>query len=175
MGGAAPTVMIHINATDLQSGRGVGWIDGVDAPISFRRVNEAICAGGAQHVIFGTTGTTGNILYLGDTVRCFTAKQRAAIAARDEGCIIPGCTTPARWSEIHHVIPWHQHGPTNIDNGVLLCWFHHHTINTSGWTIRMINGQPQIRGPLLWDPTQTWRPARSHRANTPSPEPPWRN
>ncbi|TFD70417.1 DUF222 domain-containing protein, partial [Cryobacterium sp. Hb1] len=76
MGGAAPTVMIHINATDLHNGRGVGWIDGVDAPISFRRVTEAICAGGAQHVIFGTTG---NILYLGDTVRCFTPKQRAAI------------------------------------------------------------------------------------------------
>ncbi|WP_104199136.1 HNH endonuclease signature motif containing protein [Cryobacterium sp. Y29] len=171
MGGAAPTVMIHINATDLQHGRGVGWIDGIEAPISMRRVKEAICAGGAQHIIFGTTGT---ILYLGDTVRCFTTKQRTAIAARDEGCIIPGCTIPARWSEIHHVIPWHKHGPTNIDNGVLLCWFHHHTITTNGWNIRMIDGRPQVRGPLLWDPTQTWRPARSHRANTPSPEPPWR-
>ncbi|TFB73656.1 DUF222 domain-containing protein, partial [Cryobacterium glaciale] len=27
MGGAAPTVMIHINATDLDNERGVGWID----------------------------------------------------------------------------------------------------------------------------------------------------
>ena len=111
---------------------------------------------------------------LGSTVRCFTAKQRAAIAARDGGCIIPGCTVPARWSEVHHVIPWQQNGPTNIDNGVLLCWFHHHTINTSGWKIRMINGRPQVRGPLLWDPSQTWRPAHSHRANSPSPEPHWR-
>ncbi|WP_146071013.1 HNH endonuclease signature motif containing protein, partial [Cryobacterium sp. Y57] len=171
MGGAAPTAMIHINATDLHNERGVGWIDGVDAPISLRRVTEALCAGGAQHIIFGTTGT---ILYLGDTVRCFTTTQRTAIAARDEGCIIPGCTIPARWSEIHHVIPWHKHGPTNIDNGVLLCWFHHHTITTNGWNIRMINGKPHIRGPVLWDPTQTWRPTPSHRANTPSPEPPWR-
>ncbi|WP_104192441.1 HNH endonuclease signature motif containing protein [Cryobacterium sp. Y82] len=110
MGGAAPTVMIHVNAIDLDQGRGVGWIDGIEAPISMRRVTETICAGGAQTVIFGDHGA---VLYLGEKVRCFTAKQRAAIAARDGGCIIP-----ARWTEIHHVIPHHQGGPTNIDNGV---------------------------------------------------------
>ncbi|TFD73749.1 HNH endonuclease signature motif containing protein [Cryobacterium gelidum] len=171
MGGAAPTVTVHINAVDLERGRGVGWIDGIDAPLSFRRVSELICAGGYQQVLLGDDG---NVLYLGNTIRCFTPKQRAAIAARDEGCIIPGCTIPARWCEVHHVTPWQQNGPTNIDNGTLLCWYHHHTIDTSGWKIRMVNGRPQIRGPLLWDPTQTWRPARTHRANTPSPEPPWR-
>ncbi|WP_129590416.1 HNH endonuclease signature motif containing protein, partial [Cryobacterium aureum] len=171
MGGAAPTIMIHVNATDLNNDRGVGWIDGIEAPVSLRRVNETICSGGAQKVI---VGNNGDALYLGDTVRCFTAKQRAAISARDGGCIIPGCTIPARWTETHHVIPYGKNGPTNIDNGCLLCWFHHHTIDTSGWKIRMKDGRPHVRGPLLWDPTQTWRPAHSHRANTPSPEPPWR-
>ncbi|SEN30915.1 HNH endonuclease signature motif containing protein [Cryobacterium luteum] len=87
-------------------------------------------------------------------------EQRAAIAARDGGCIIPGCTIPARWTEVHHIIPAGKGGPTNVDNGTNLCWFHHHTIDTNGWQIRMINGRPQVRGPLLWDPTQTWRPAR---------------
>ncbi|TFD69923.1 HNH endonuclease signature motif containing protein [Cryobacterium gelidum] len=114
MGGAAPTVMVHINAVDLEHGRGVGWIDGIDAPLSFRRVSELICAGGYQQVLLGQNG---NVLSLGNTIRCFTPKQRAAIAARDEGCIIPGCTIPARWCEVHHVTPWQQHGPTNIDNG----------------------------------------------------------
>ncbi|TFB67636.1 HNH endonuclease [Cryobacterium sp. Hz9] len=175
MGGAAPTVMVHINAVDLDQGRGVGWIDGVDAPLSFRRVSELICAGGYQQVLLGQNG---NVLNLGDKLRCFAPGQRAAIAARDEGCIIPGCTIPARWCEVHHVIPWQQNGPTNIDNGTLLCWYHHHTIDTAGWKIRMIRGRPQIQGPLIWDPTQTWRPARTHRANTSTstsrPEPPWR-
>ncbi|WP_166806405.1 HNH endonuclease signature motif containing protein [Cryobacterium serini] len=171
LGGAAPTVTVHINAVDLDQGRGVGWIDGVEAPISFRRVQELICAGGYQQVLLGENG---DVLYLGNTLRCFNPKQRAAIAARDEGCIIPGCTIPARWCEVHHVIPWQQNGPTNIDNGTLLCWYHHHTIDTAGWKIRMVNGRPQVRGPLLWDPTQTWRPARTHRANTPSTDPPWR-
>nr|WP_255411778.1 HNH endonuclease signature motif containing protein [Cryobacterium sp. Y11] len=174
MGGAAPTVMVHINAVDLDQGRGVGWIDGIEAPISFRRVKEFICTGGYKQVMFGENG---DVLYLGTTIRCFTATQRAAIAARDEGCIIPGCSIPARWCEVHHVIPWHQGGATNISNGTLLCWFHHHTIDTTGWKIRMVNGRPQVLGPILWDPSQTWRPARTHRANTASshwPELPWR-
>ncbi|WP_166791496.1 HNH endonuclease signature motif containing protein [Cryobacterium sp. Hh38] len=113
MGGAAPTVMVHINAVDLDQGRGVGWIDGIEAPVSFRRVQELICAGGYQQALFGENG---DVLYLGDKIRCFTAKQRAAIAARDGGCIIPGCTIPARWTEVHHVLPWHEGGLTNIDN-----------------------------------------------------------
>ena len=114
MGGAAPNVMIHINASDLDNDRGVGWIDGIDAPISMRRVKETICTGGSQSVIIDDHGA---ILYLGDKVRCFTAKQRAAIAARDGGCIIPGCTIPARWTEVHHVHPAAKGGPTNVDNG----------------------------------------------------------
>ncbi|TFD23703.1 DUF222 domain-containing protein [Cryobacterium sp. TMS1-13-1] len=32
MGAGAPIVMIHVNATDLDNDRGVGWIDGVEAP-----------------------------------------------------------------------------------------------------------------------------------------------
>lgn len=32
IGGTAPTVMVHVNAADLETGRGVGWIDGLDAP-----------------------------------------------------------------------------------------------------------------------------------------------
>ena len=114
MGGAAPIVMIHVNATDLNAGRGVGWIDGVEAPVSMRRVKETICSRGAQKIIFGDNG---DVLYLGDKVRCFTPKQRAAIAARDGGCIIPGCTIPARWTEVHHVLPAGKGGPTNVDNG----------------------------------------------------------
>ena len=70
----------------------------------------------------------GDVLYLGDKIRCFTAKQRAAIAARDGGCIIPGCTIPARWTEVHHVLPWHEGGLTNIDNGTLPGPSHHHHV-----------------------------------------------
>ncbi|MEB0005098.1 HNH endonuclease signature motif containing protein, partial [Cryobacterium sp. RTC2.1] len=84
--------------------------------------------------------------------RYFNRAQRRAITARDGGCIIPGCKAPAHWAEVHHVKPWAKDGPTNVDNGVLLCWFHHHTIDTSGWEIRMVKGSPQVRAPGLIDP-----------------------
>ncbi|HSP52862.1 MAG TPA: hypothetical protein VLO00_08205 [Cryobacterium sp.] len=87
MGGAAPTVMIHVNKADLAAGRGVGWIDGVEAPISMNSVVQA-----------------------------------------------------------------------------LLCWFHHHNIDTSGWDIRMVRGTPEVRAPYCYDPTRTWRPAGWNRA-----------
>lgn len=162
MGGAAPSVMVHVNAVDLADDTGVGWADGVEAPISMRTVRQLICNSGSQKIIFSNDG---KILHLGGKERFFTSDQRKAIAARDGGCIIPGCSVPAYWCEVHHVIPWQHHGETNVENGVLLCWYHHHSIETSGWEIRMIGGKPQVKAPVWIDPTRSWRPAAAHRAS----------
>ncbi|TFC94532.1 HNH endonuclease [Cryobacterium breve] len=165
MGGAAPTVMIHVNQADLAADRGVGWIDGVESPISLISVKQALCAGGFQKIVFGLNN---EVLSLSTENRFFNRAQRRAIAARDGGCTIPGCTVPAAWCEVHHVIPWYLGGKTDIDNGVLLCWYHHHhSIDTSGWQIRMVRGKPQVRAPLCYDPTRTWRAAGGHRAGPP--------
>ncbi|WP_166790797.1 hypothetical protein, partial [Cryobacterium mannosilyticum] len=51
-----------------------------------------------------------------------------------------------------------------IDNGVLLCWYHHHSIDTSGWLIRMIRGKPQVKAPAWAGTTTTWQPGATHRA-----------
>ncbi|MGW9631870.1 DUF222 domain-containing protein [Agromyces sp. NPDC055520] len=117
IGGAAPTVLVSVRATDLEAGRGVAHADGIDLPISLRAARHMICTGGIQTV---TLDDTGRITALGSPERCFTAHQRRAITLRDGGCIIPGCTVPAAWCEIHHVIPDAHGGPTHTDNGVLL-------------------------------------------------------
>ena len=114
-----------------------------------------ICTGGTQTVVLGDEG---RIIRLGSPERCFTPHQRRAITLRDGGCLIPGCSVPAAWCEIHHVIPDADGGPTHPDNGVLLCWFHHRTIDTSGWGIRMLRGVPHIRPPAWLDPGGGWRP-----------------
>jgi hypothetical protein len=119
MGGMPPTVMVHVNADDLLAGAGLGWIDGVDAPVSMRTINQMIDNGGMQPVFLAKNGA---VLALGPKVRCFTAKQRKAITARDGGCIVAGCCAPAQWAEVHHVVPWANGGRTDVDNGVLLCW-----------------------------------------------------
>ena len=40
-----------------------------------------------------------------------------------------GCDHPANWCEAHHLRPWSQGGPTDIDNAVLLCPHDHHRIH----------------------------------------------
>ncbi|MDJ0378274.1 HNH endonuclease signature motif containing protein [Cryobacterium sp. PH31-L1] len=170
MGGAAPTVLVHININDLLDGRGTGWIDGIDGHLTTSQVDELICAGGYQPALFGQNG---QILNLGRSNRFFTATQRRALAARDGGCVIPGCTVPPHLAQAHHVIPWQKGGPTDIDNAVLLCNAGHASIDTSGWEIDMRDGRPWIRGPLVFDPTQTWRPAGQNRAATPAEKPHW--
>jgi hypothetical protein len=167
MGGMPPTVMVHVNARDLLTKNGVdltgvGWIDGVDAPISMRTITQMIDNGGMQPVFIGANGA---VLGLGSKARCFTPLQRKAITARDGGCIIDGCDCPPQWTEIHHVVPWEHGGKTEITNGVLLCWYHHHSLGTSGWQIRMRRGMPEVKGPPWLDPAQKWRVPRRHRAS----------
>ena len=40
----------------------------------------------------------------------------------------------------------------------MLCWFHHRTLDTSGWMVRMNHGVPEVRGPYWWDAKLKWRP-----------------
>lgn len=155
IGGAAPTVLVTVRAEDLDGNGGRGYIDGAKAPVSFTTVRHLACSGGYQFV---TIDAYGSIHGLGSPQRCFTAAQRRAIIARDGGCAIPGCTIPAAWCEIHHVDPAENGGPTHTDNGILLCWAHHRTIDTSGWEIRMIRGAPHIKAPPWIDPHAEWRP-----------------
>ncbi|KQW04047.1 hypothetical protein ASC66_16445 [Leifsonia sp. Root4] len=144
IGGAAPTVLVSVRQVDLDAGTVSGFIEGCEAPISMRAVEQFICAGGQQHVVIGPDGTINAI---GNNDRLFNATQRRAISLRDGGCIIPGCSIPAAWSEIHHVKEHQIGGETETCNGVLLCWFHHHTIETSGWQIMMIGGVPYVKPP----------------------------
>ena len=58
-------------------------------------------------------------LWLGRKRRIATEAQRAALALRDKGCI--GCDANPAWCQAHHIQPWSQGGPTNLDNLVLVC------------------------------------------------------
>lgn len=160
MGGAAPVVMVSVRQSDLDADRGVGHIDGIDAPVSMRVVKQYTCNGGTQRVVFDDNG---RIIELGSPERCFTPQQRRAITLRDGECSIPACHIPAAWCEIHHVDPAENGGPTHTDNGLLLCWFHHRTLDTSGWQFRMVNGAPHVKAPRWFDSTQKWRPTAGSR------------
>ncbi len=86
--------------------------------------------------------------------RFFTPSQRRAILARDRGCQAPGCTVPAVYCQIHHLIEWHNNGPTDVDNAITLCAQHHGAVHNEKWTIRKYHGITFFQ-PAPWlDPTQ---------------------
>ena len=61
-------------------------------------------------------------LAVGRTARTATPAQRRALAARDKGCIIPGCGIPAEACQTHHVTDWAaggEHRPTESGAVVL--------------------------------------------------------
>ncbi|WP_164234710.1 HNH endonuclease signature motif containing protein [Microbacterium hydrocarbonoxydans] len=156
LGGAAPTLVVHVDAKDLATGTGWATIPGAETPVPLSVAAHTACTGAVQRVLFDE----GRIIGISTTDRVFTVHQRRAIIARDRECLIPGCHVPASWCEIHHVHEHAKGGPTHTDNGVPLCWWHHRSLDHSGWEIRMNNGLPRIRGPEWWDPQQRWRTPR---------------
>ena len=159
LGGGAPTLVVTVSQADLIRGNAEGRVDGIDAPVSPGAVAHTACTGSIQRVIHDDEG---RITSIHTRDRVFNATQRKAIMARDGGCVIPGCTVRAAWSEIHHITEHSQGGPTHTDNGCMLCWGHHRTLDVSGWQIRMRNGTVEIRGPAWWDRERRWRPARNN-------------
>jgi len=158
LGGAAPTLVVTVAAEQLERSDGVAFVDGPDGetPVPAAFARHIGCHGTIHRV---TLRANGSIKALTVTDRVFTHWQRKAIGARDGGCTIPGCRVRAAWCEIHHVVEHSRGGPTATDNGVMLCWHHHRTIETSGWEIRMRDGTPEVRPPTWIDPQRRWRPA----------------
>jgi hypothetical protein len=168
LNGSAPTVNVHVTLDDLQTGHGAGWIDGSTEPIPISTIRQLQCDGDTLTTLFGHHG---EVLQHGKTRRLATRRQRRALAARDGGCVIPGCTVPPSRCQAHHVTPWVSEnflpGRTDLNNLALLCPFHHSTIHSSAWQLVMIHGRPHVTPPGWHDPHRTARPAGKQRTGKP--------
>ncbi|WP_147304034.1 HNH endonuclease signature motif containing protein, partial [Subtercola boreus] len=165
LNGAAPTVNVHATLEDVISGRGIGWIDGLTEPVPASTIETLLCHSDVITTLFGEHG---QVLQHGKTRRLFTAAQNRALAARDGGCVWPSCDAPPSWCESHHVEGWqtktHQPGRTDLDNGALLCHFHHSHVHKTRWKLVMQNGTPHLIPPDWLDWRQTPRPCQQNRA-----------
>jgi hypothetical protein len=153
------TIVLTMRADDFSSGTGVAWLSGVQEPISVNHAQELSCD---AEIRLMRLGDHGEILSLGSTRRLFTPTQRLALTVRDGGCVWPNCGAPPAWCDAHHALPWSRGGPTDVNNGVLLCPAHHHLLHHSDFTLVMRHGIPHLTPPKRLNPTgRQWRVGRS--------------
>jgi hypothetical protein len=156
--------------------------DGGDA-VPGSVMDRALCETGSRRI---TVDGCGNPLNAGRERRLFSAAQRLVLAARDGGCMWPGCVRPASYCEAHHIDHYAEDGgATDVDRGCLLCRFHHLLLHNRGWKIRrrgkgpfVLHPPPDQGAPIVlvskapwkwaWDPPPppgraTWRAAAAVR------------
>lgn len=100
---------------------------------------------------------TGGVLGYGRSRRVASPGQTKALIARDRGCSVPGCQTPAEWCQRHHVVPHVAGGPTDLANLALVCSYHHRALFNKGWECVMLRGRPHWRAPAHIDPDRRLR------------------
>ena len=79
-------------------------------------------------------------LEISRTTRTIPPATRRALAARDQGCVAPGCGRPPQWTDAHHLKHWVEGGETTMTNLVLLCRRHHRMVHEEGWALRHATG-----------------------------------
>jgi hypothetical protein len=154
-GGAPVTVLARTTMRELTEGTGVA-LTGTGSLISIGRLLQMAAD---AHVVPMICTDAGGVLAYGRARRLASVAQRHALAARDGGCSFPGCSRPAAWTEVHHIIEWIDGGETNIDNMCLLCRFHHRMFGKLGWEVVMLDDVPHWIPPAWLDPER--RPKRN--------------
>ncbi|GAA2443531.1 HNH endonuclease signature motif containing protein [Agromyces soli] len=152
-------VVARVELEALVAGRGSATIDGIEQPVSLDAVRELVSSAGLAPLVVGSGDEP---LHLGRSARLFTPAQKLALADRDGGCAWPACTRPPSHTEAHHIAWWgRDDGPTDLDNGVLLCSHHHHRVHDDGWRVRIRDGRSWFVPPAHLDPEQLPRPGNT--------------
>ena len=128
MGDQAPQaeVSVFIDANQAAAGNGESGVMLESGPKLGRKALEAIlCDSGVG--VFGIDGQ-GEYMRYGRRYRTATPAQTKALHHRYQGvCAADACNSRHRL-QAHHLTPWHQDGETNLEDLILLCWFHHHVV-----------------------------------------------
>ncbi|MGH2792034.1 MAG: DUF222 domain-containing protein [Actinomycetota bacterium] len=125
------TIVIHVEADALTADEGAAAIEG-GCEIAPETVRRLACDASIQIV----SRRDGHSLGVGRKTRTPPPWLRRLTRKRDVTCRFPGCNRKHHL-HTHHVKHWTpQRGPTDLDNLLMLCPYHHRLVHEGGWTIR---------------------------------------
>ena len=150
-----PKLVATINYHDLVNATSGGLLDTNTGPVVLdaQAIRRLACDAGIHRLIIAPDST---ILDYGRQTRTVSDAQYDVLTIRDHGCRIPGCPVPPAGCDAHHSTHWANNGNTNLDDLILLCWYHHHWLHEQHWRL-----QPHGAGHFtLTDPGGTTHPLR---------------
>ncbi len=124
------TVVVHVRAGGFGKENGASELE--DGPvIHSETANRLACSGRLAWLL---EDQKGDVLRVGRLRRDPPRWMMRALRHRDRECRFPGCGT-RRYLQAHHIRHWDQGGPTELDNLVLVCFFHHKLVHEYGWRV----------------------------------------
>ena len=116
-------VVIHVDEATLSTGEGVATLDD-GTPMPVETVRRVCC----DAAVIVASERNGRPLRMGRKTRTVPPALRRALRRRDGGCQFPGCGC-RHGVQAHHIDHWGDGGPTDLDNLVELCPYHHRLLH----------------------------------------------
>lgn len=128
-GGERHEIVLHVSAETLSRDAGGTHCELEDGPaVAAETARRLACDASLVTII---EDHQGEPLDVGRKTRTIPPAIRRALAARDGGCVYPGCTHK-RYVDGHHLQHWADGGTTKLANLVTLCRFHHRAVHEGG-------------------------------------------
>ncbi|OBG42333.1 HNH endonuclease signature motif containing protein [Mycolicibacterium fortuitum] len=122
--GLHTTVAVHLNVEDRIAALHLG-------PVLSEDDRRYLLCDATCEVWFERQGQPVGV---GRSTRTISRRLRRALEHRDRCCVVPGCGA-TRGLHAHHIVHWEDGGPTDLDNLVLVCPYHHRLHHRGGITI----------------------------------------
>ena len=124
------TTVIHVDAHAVGLDDGLASLE-LGPLVSLATAHRLMCDGRCQVVVDDLLGRTVEVA---KTKHAVPRWLRRRVLRRDHGCRWPGCGRTALL-HAHHITWWSKNGPTEEQNLVAVCWFHHHLLHEGGWHV----------------------------------------
>jgi hypothetical protein len=129
-GGERCQIVVHVDAETLGGSEAGRCELECGAPLAGEAVRRLACDASLVRIV----ERDGRPLSIGRKTRSIPPALRRALRSRDRGCQFP-CCTATRHTDAHHIEHWADGGPTDLDNLVMLCRYHHRLLHEGGFVV----------------------------------------